>query len=134
MNRVFVLLLLGSASLLAQGVSWLNWEEALEATRATGKVIMIDAVRDGCHFCVDMDRAVFEDAQMAEYIQRCFIPVKVNLSNEAMPLDLSVPMTPSFYFIEGGTELLKMIPGSWNKEDFRSFLDEMNRCPSVPKE
>jgi thioredoxin-related protein len=131
---VFGLLLLGSAGLLAQGVTWLKWDEALLATRSTGKIIMIDAVRDGCHFCVDMDNEVFEDAQMAAYIERCFIPVKVNLSHNAMPLDLTVPMTPSFYFIEGGTKLVKMIPGSWNKEDFRSFLEEMDTCPSVTKE
>ena len=63
MSRVFGLLLLGSAGLLAQGVTWLKWDEALLATRSTGKIIMIDAVRDGCHFCVDMDNEVFEDAQ-----------------------------------------------------------------------
>lgn len=126
--------MLGAASLFAQGVSWISWDEALEATQKTGKIIMIDAVRDGCHFCDDMEQAVFEDAEMAAYIEACFIPVKINLSSDKMPLELTVPMTPSFYFIEGESKLLKMIPGSWNKEDFRSFLEEMYSCAKTTKE
>lgn len=127
MSKFVSLLALALSTLHAEGVAWRSWDAALTEAQSNGKIIMIDAVRDHCHYCEDMDAAVFSDAAMAAYIEKDFIPVKVNISREAMPLGLKVPMTPSFYFITPEKELLKMVPGSWNQEDFKSFLDGVKR-------
>ena len=64
---------------------------------------------------------------MAAEIEKDFIPVKINLSNEALPLGLSVSMTPTFFFITKEGVVLKKVPGSWNQSDFRSFLEGVKR-------
>lgn len=121
--RIVVTLVAATMLLFAQGVSWRSWDAGMAEAKNTDKIVMIDAVRTGCHYCDDMEAAVFKDPQMASFIESRFVPVKVNLSNEKMPLGLKVPMTPSFFFISKEGELVKMIPGSWNREDFRSFLE-----------
>jgi thioredoxin-related protein len=62
---------------------------------------------------------------MSQWIQTRFIPVKINISEKALPLDLHVNMTPSFFFISKNKEFIKKIPGSWNQEDFKSLLKEV---------
>ena len=129
MNKMTILALLAlvSGGLLADGVQWRSWEAGAAEAQRTGKIIMIDAVRDHCHYCSDMERAVFDDAEMVAYIEARFVPVKVNLSAESMPLGLTVPMTPSFYFLTPSGEVVKTVPGSWNREDFTSFLEGIKR-------
>jgi len=130
MSRLFqtVLVLVAMAtSLFGEGVEWRSWSDGLKEAKAMHKIIMIDVVRTGCHYCDDMEEAVFKDAAMAVYIESRFVPVKVNLSNEKMPLDLDVSMTPTFFFLTEEGMVLKSVPGAWNQEDFRSFLEEVKR-------
>ncbi|MEE8588516.1 MAG: DUF255 domain-containing protein [Sulfurimonadaceae bacterium] len=130
MNKLWQLLLLTAmlfSSLFAEGVQWRSWDAGMKEAKATDKIIMIDAVRTGCHYCVEMEAAVFKDEAMAAYIEKRFIPVKINLAEERLPLGLDVSMTPTFFFITKEGVLLKKVPGSWNQEDFRSFLDGVKR-------
>ncbi len=130
MNKLlllFLTMLMTLNPLWAQGVQWRSWDAGMEEAKATGKIIMIDAMRSDCHYCTEMDKAVFEDSAMAAEIEKDFIPVKINLSNEALPMGLSVSMTPTFFFITNEGVLLKKVPGSWNQTDFRSFLEGVKR-------
>lgn len=126
MNKLWSVLLLAAtlfSSLFAEGVQWRSWDAGMKEAKATGKIIMIDAVRTDCHYCVEMEAAVFKDAAIAAYIDKRFIPVKINLDEEGLPLGLNVSMTPTLFFITKDSALLKKVPGSWNQEDFRFFLD-----------
>ena len=130
MNRVAVMVMMSAmmfSSLLAEGVQWRSWEAGLKEAKASNKIVMIDTVRTGCHYCDDMEEQVFKDAAMAAYIDKRFVPVKINLSKEALPLDLDVVMTPTFFFISKEGKLIKTVRGSWNREDFRSFLDGVKK-------
>jgi thioredoxin-related protein len=115
------------SSLFAEGVQWRSWEAGIKEAKVSNKIVMIDAVRRGCHYCEDMEAQVFKDAAMAAYIEKRFVPVKIDLSEEALPLDLDVSMTPTFFFISEEGRLIKRVPGSWNREDFRSFLDGVKK-------
>ncbi len=118
-----MLLLLGILSL--QAVEWRNWDAGQKEAKVTKKIIMIDAVREGCHYCEDMDRDVFDDKKMSQLIEERFIPVKIDLSHEKMPFDLHVSMTPSFYFMDQEMQVIKTIPGSWGQDDFKEFLSNI---------
>ena len=122
MSRLAVLLLM---PLMVSAVSWRSWDAALAEAARTGKPIMVDAVREGCRYCSEMEAAVFDDAAVAAQIEKRFVPVKVNLSREAMPRELEVEMTPSFFFFTPGATLIKTVPGAWNREDFMTILEEV---------
>jgi thioredoxin-related protein len=120
--KIFLIAILLSVSAL-HAIEWQSYESALKIAKAKGKIIMIDAVRTGCHYCEDMEQDVFDDPKASQWIETHFIPVKINVSNKAMPLDIEVSMTPSFYFINGDEKVIKKIPGAWSWEDFHSMLE-----------
>lgn len=124
MNRLAVIVLISVtlfSSLLAKGVQWRSWETGIKEAKLSDKIVMINAARRGCHYCENMEETVFKDAAMAAYIEKRFVPVKVDLAEETLGLDAS--MTPTFFFISKDEKLIKTVPGSWNQEDFRSFLE-----------
>ena len=125
MIKIVTLLILVAGLLFGQGVEWKMWKQAVALSSQNHKIIMVEAVRDGCHYCEDMQRDVFNDSKMKEEIQKHFIPVKVNLSRQKMPLDIEVSMTPTFYFITEEKKVIKTVPGSWNQEDFKNMLREI---------
>ncbi|MFT7003807.1 MAG: thioredoxin-related protein [Sulfurimonas sp.] len=119
MNKLILILLLSSYSLFA--VEFYSYKDALEIQKKSKKIIMIEIVRTGCHYCEDMHRNVFENQEMSKWLDDRFIPVKINLDNEKLPLGLEVNFTPTFYFINEEKDILKMIPGSWNIQDFKDL-------------
>jgi thioredoxin-related protein len=122
-----LLLFSTAAALFAEGVQWRNWEEGLSEAKAQKKLLLVEAVREGCHYCDEMQHEVFDDAAMASRIEERFVPVRIDLSQERMPLGLTVGMTPSFYFLTSDAKVIKFVPGSWNRDDFGAFLDEVGR-------
>lgn len=122
MSRIFLFLLLACG---AFGVEWKSYEEALKVQKESHKLIMLDVIRTNCHYCEDMDRDVFGDAMMSRWIEERFIPVKINLDHDVVPLGLRVSFTPSFFFVNHKGEIIKKIPGSWNIEDFQSMTKDL---------
>ena len=116
MNKVAVLLLL--MPLLLQAVEWRSWEQGKTEALKTGKNLLVALVRDDCHYCHDMERAVCDDADMSRRIEACFVPVKINLSVQKAPFEARVPMTPTFVILRPDGTQVKTIPGSWNIPDF----------------
>jgi uncharacterized protein YyaL (SSP411 family) len=60
-------------------VQWLPWNEAtLELARRSGKLILLSSGYYACHYCHVMKRESFENAKIAAFINRHFIPVLVD--------------------------------------------------------
>ncbi|PHR53910.1 MAG: hypothetical protein COA44_14925 [Arcobacter sp.] len=126
MSRVLSILFITSL-LHLEAVQWMSLEEGLAKAKKSDKLIMMDVIRDGCHFCSDMDKNVFNDKNMSIWIESCFIPVKFNLSQEKLPNGLKVEVTPTFFFMNEKLELIKKIEGSWNKQDFTELSQKLCR-------
>ena len=118
-NKFILIIALSISSLLA--VDFHSYEEALQMQKKSKKIIMIDVVRTGCHYCEDMDRDVFKDKEMSKWLDDRFIAVKINIDNEKLPIGLKVNFTPTFYFLDADKKILKTIPGSWNIQDFKDL-------------
>ena len=121
MARVVLLFFVTSLSLHA--VEWHRYEDALKEQQVSNKPIMIDVVRTNCHYCSDMDRKVFDDKEMSVWIEKRFIPVKLNLDHDKLPLGIKVMFTPTFYFVNKEGKILKRVPGSWDIQDFKDLTE-----------
>ncbi|WP_428738844.1 thioredoxin family protein [Sulfurimonas sp.] len=102
-------------------LEWVSYEDALQIQKQTKKPIMIDVVRTLCHYCNDMNDNVFENEAMATWLEERFIPVKINLDFNSMPIDQEVSFTPTFFFLDTQGKIIKKIPGSWNIQDFKDL-------------
>ncbi|OIP57006.1 MAG: hypothetical protein AUK54_00965 [Helicobacteraceae bacterium CG2_30_36_10] len=123
MNRIVLALLMVVLSLSAFELK--TYESALAQQKKTNKLIMIEVVREGCHYCEDMDRDVFANKEMSEWIAKRFIPIKISLNKQDLPLGLKVTFTPTFYFVDKNQKIVKKIPGAWNMEDFKSLTQKI---------
>ncbi len=60
-------------------VAWLPWgDDALAKARAEGKPVFLSIGYSTCHWCHVMAHESFEDAGVAEILNRDFVPVKVD--------------------------------------------------------
>ena len=119
MNKIVLILVSGFVSLFA--LEFLSYEEARELQKESGKIIMIDVVRSDCHYCTDMQKNVFENKEMSVWLEERFIPVKINLDFDALPLGLHVYFTPTFFFVDKDEKVVKKIPGAWSIQDFQDL-------------
>lgn len=125
MKKIIMSMLITSQLLFSSGMEWKSWNDARALSKKNHKIIMLEVVRDGCHYCENMQRDVFDDKRMSDFIQKRFIGVKINIAHQKMPLDIEASMTPTFYFISEDKKIIKTVPGSWNQEDFKSMLEEI---------
>ncbi len=124
MNK-FILLFF-SLAISLHALQWKTLEEGIKHAKKSNKLIMVDVIRDNCRFCTNMEKNVFDNKEMGQWIEGCFIPVKVNLSkNDTMPKGVSVQITPTFIFLDADEKVIKMIHGSWNIDDFKSLSQDL---------
>jgi thioredoxin-related protein len=118
-NNLFLLLILSISSLWS--VEFYSYEEALKLQKKNNKVMMIDVMRTDCHYCSEMEEKVFDNPEMSQWIEKRFIPVKLNLDFDELPLGLHVYFTPTFFFVDKNQKVIKKVPGSWNIQDFKDL-------------
>ncbi len=119
MNKIFLILISGFISLSA--LEFHTYKEALKLQKKNAKLIMVDVMRSDCHYCKDMQREVFDNKEMSVWLEKRFIPVKINLDFDALPLGMHTYFTPTFFFIDSNQQIVKKIPGSWNIQDFKDL-------------
>lgn len=59
-------------------VKWLTWEEAIAKNEETPKKIFVDVYTDWCGWCKKMDKATFQQNEIAKYINENYYAVKFN--------------------------------------------------------
>jgi thioredoxin-related protein len=123
MNRIILLLLLSTLNVWS--LEFYTYAKALQIQKKTDKVIMIDIMRTGCHFCKKMNKNVLQEKSMSDYIEKNFIPVRLNLDHDKLLDGMHVDFTPTFYFIDKRGKILKILSGSWTSEDFKFILKKL---------
>ena len=119
MNKIILIILSGFISLFA--LEFHTYDEALKLQKTNGKIIMIDVVRSDCHYCKNMQKVVFDNKEMSAWLEKRFIPVKLNLDFDELPLGIHVYFTPTFFFLNADQKIVKKIPGSWDIQDFKDL-------------
>ena len=62
-------------------VKWQSWnEETLKKAKKENKIIILSIGYSTCHWCHVMERESFQDKNVAEFMNKYFISIKVDLS------------------------------------------------------
>ena len=121
-------------------VDWYAWgPEAFEKAKAEDKPIFLSIGYSTCHWCHVMERESFENEELAEVLNRYFVPVKVD-REERPDVDriymmfvqattggggwpMSVWLTPDLKPFYGGTYFPP--EDRWGRHGFKSVLEQL---------
>jgi uncharacterized protein YyaL (SSP411 family) len=125
-----------------QPIHWYPWgEEAFEAARREDRPVLLDIGAVWCHWCHVMDGESYEDAALADFLNRHFICIKVD-RDERPDVDaryqravqaitrqggwpLTAFLTPRGEVFYGGTYFPP--DGKYGRPGFRSVLEQVHR-------
>ncbi len=138
-------------SFLANGhINWLTWEEAVQKSAKHKKKIIVDVYTDWCGWCKRMDKATFQEAHIAKYVNEHFYAIKFNaeyrkeivfngktykyvpngqrgyheLAAEIMQGRLSYP---TIVFLDENKKVIQPVPGYKTPEQFEQIITYFGR-------
>jgi len=104
-----------------------NENDLLKEAKDSNKKILVYATSKTCHFCKKMDKEVLSLNDVENKIQKNFIFLKVDIEDISLPFNLAKGyrgITPTFFALDNEGTLKNKYPGSWNKKDFLTILEE----------
>ena len=112
MKRYIVTFMVMTYMLFAGEITWLHtYKEGVKASREQHKPMLIFIYKQGCGACEFMEEDVFTDKMIYSYVNKAFIPVKLNINNDA-PKNLQTVATPTFHFVnERGEKVEETLVG-----------------------
>ncbi|RXJ78942.1 thioredoxin family protein [Arcobacter sp. F155] len=102
-------------------------KEILKEAQTEGKHIIVYATSKTCYFCKKMEKDVLNQQDVKDIMAEDYIFLKVNVDYVNLPFGLKKHfkgMTPTFFVLTSGGELLNTYPGAWIKSDYLQILKE----------
>jgi len=117
-------------------VKWEKFSNGLKQAEIQQKPVLIFFYTDWCVYCKKMTSEVFEDAEVAQYLNQSFISIKVNPENEKDTIELMGEKIspaklmsytgsnafPTTLFLTSRKKPLTTVPGFIEKKTFLSIL------------
>ncbi len=140
-----------AASFVSSGaINWITWEQAVQKSEKERKKILVDVYTDWCGWCKRMDKATFQQAHIAKYVNEHFYAIKFNaeyreeivfngktykfvengrrgyheLAAEIMRGRLSYP---TLVFLDERKKVIQPIPGYKDPEQFEKIITYFGR-------
>jgi len=126
MKKYILLFATMTCVLFADDITWLHtYKQGVEAAHKQHKPILVFIYKPGCGACEFMEEEVFTDNMIYTYINREFVPVKLNINTYDVPKDLQTFATPTFQFVDDhGKKLRETQMGGKTGNTYLSMLKE----------
>ena len=111
-----------------------EWDIILEKAKNSERLIFIDVYTDWCGYCKMMDKDVFSDSEVANYLNDNFVSVKLDAETEFgenFTQNYKVDGFPTYIFLDKDENLTGSI-GGYNKKG--SFLKQSKSIQSKSSE
>lgn len=142
MKRLLIVALFLAAANFAQAqekIEWLKFEEAVAATEANPKMLIVDVYTDWCGWCKKMDKETFTDPAVIKYINEKFYAVKMNAEDNKREFDfkgkkyseakmaatMRVQSYPNFVIIDPTLQNITQLPGYRRPTEFLEGLGQI---------
>lgn len=148
MRKIYLFLgfiVLTAYSMAQNEITWLTWEEAVQENAKNPKKIFVDVYTDWCGWCKKMDKEVFTDKSVVNYMNQNYYCVKLNAEQKetikykgkefkyvtagrrgynslALALLNNQPSFPSFVILNPQEQVVKRLIGYQTKSQLMSQL------------
>ncbi|HHB95036.1 MAG TPA: DUF255 domain-containing protein [Campylobacterales bacterium] len=134
MKKILILISILSSLLFANSENNTSYKDALKIAKKEHKIIMIELVKEDCHFCERMDKEVMIDDNISSTLSKDFVVVKLDVNRDKLPLGLKKEITPTFAFVKESGEVFSIIRGAWNRDDFKALLRYIKKKSKIKRE
>jgi len=94
------------------GIQWFSYAEGRERGEAENKKVFLVFDADWCKYCLMMEKETFRDPTVVAYVNRNFVPIKVNSDREqSIASKYNVRGLPSTWFISETGDRIGNRPG-----------------------
>jgi thioredoxin-related protein len=59
-------------------IQWLDWDTGMALAQRTGRPVLVDVYTDWCGWCKRMDRDVYANPEVREYLSSRFVTIKLD--------------------------------------------------------
>ena len=102
-----------------------DYNGALKKAKVQERPLMAYLYMGNCRTCAYMDREVFSNPEVREYLEKHYVVVHLYTNDRTLPKDLKVEMSPVFHFINSQNgEMIESIMGG---RDAKRFLELLKR-------
>lgn len=119
---------------------WYDFQEGLKIAEQEDKHIVIDFYADWCKWCKVMDEKTFSVPKVEKYLFENFVPIRINtesddqvtfkgktFSKRQLSGAFGVKGLPSLAFLTSNQEMITLIPGYIEKDQFLKILEYINK-------
>lgn len=112
-------------------VSWHSFDEGLKKAKAEKKYMFIDFYTEWCTYCKKLDSTTYKDKRVYSYLNKNFIPIKVNaesdkkvtfdgkqMTERELAMSFGVTSYPTMFFMLSEKEPIGNLPGYLAPDDF----------------
>lgn len=139
---VFCLLSVSKGFTSSAGILWLSYDEGIAMIEKEPQKLLISFYSDRCDYCKVMEEETFKDPAIVAYINKNFIPVRVNSDTDRKTAEnFKVRGLPDTWFMTETKEAIGHWPGfipaetmimvlkyihtnSYKNLSFKSFVDD----------
>ena len=112
-------------------VNWRSYEEGMAVSKAEKKKVFLHFYADWCGFCRKMAQDTFQDSSVVTFLNKNFIPVRVNTDREQQTAaDYGVVGLPFTVFLTDRGEPIISLPGYIPADTMLLMLKEINGVES----
>jgi thioredoxin-related protein len=121
-----ILFLAGPVS-ASEVINWRSYEEGMAVSKIEQKKLYLHFYADWCGFCRKMAQDTFQDSAVVAYLNKNFIPVRVNTDKEQQKAaDYGVAGLPFNLFLTDRGEPIISVPGYIPADTMLLLLKEIN--------
>ena len=141
LTTLFVVALVSAQS----AVKWLTLDEAITLSKTEPRKFLVDVYTDWCGWCKKMDHTTYENAQVADYLNSHFYPVKFNAEQRqeikvndktyeyvrngsrgynqyAAALTFNRLSFPTTVFLDENLKVIQPVPGYKNPDELQMMM------------
>jgi len=127
---IFLMAILAWGMIHAQEINFYNgtWQEANDLALQENKFIFVDAYTEWCGWCKVMDKEMFTDTLIYPYVNKHFIPIKIDFEDSLgvlLAMKFRVSGYPTTLVFNPWGQLVNKLPGYTPEHaDYLKFLTE----------